>query len=558
MRPDEKQRNMIKSPHQDPLADIIVQVFDHAPYRVFLKYAHPVRQFIQDRFALLRQSDDGWDPVEGDTLVFGSAYWAVSRRQRPIAMSFCGLNAPGRFAGMDLVVEGQWEVAGPQLFLDSYGHTAAFPNAPLRRMLAESWITHTMGLHLQGVFSRIESLQSLELGSTDWLRPLLAQPLAGHGIRLEVDGCRFEPPDAVRARLQKQRTEDFARLDAERDSVASAISRRVLLQIQFEAERSRLAGMAYPTSSMREDALEKLERARCRDLMLSEIKIASARLAWNKATLQHETAMARAANHAEGVKKAMSKLYEAERDHRRVMAFYTQAQNTLSKIARIAIPVLSVLSGHDPVAAHQMAERLISSEFGFGADGLLALGYAVQSQALVQALRRKNMADGESIRIKSLSAGRDAGTAPVKTLKINSQIRFEFLTQRGGCLTILNIGSSGFVHVQAPNFFVPDPRVEADRMYTVPGPEIMPLERLLQSGLDYVETGPPGWEHMAVIVSEKPIIAREILSRGTAAAPFVRLQQQEFDDLCFAINQLPVQEWTSNFLSFLVIHDTQS
>ena len=77
-------------------------------------------------------------------------------------------------------------------------------------------------------------------------------------------------------------------------------------------------------------------------------------------------------------------------------------------------------------------------------------------------------------------------------------------------------------------------------------------ETLRQRGLDYVEAGPPGWEHLVVLISEQPLLKAEVLARSSGNAPFVELDKDEIGELCARLNAQADAQWTAGVLSFLV------
>ena len=108
--------------------------------------------------------------------------------------------------------------------------------------------------------------------------------------------------------------------------------------------------------------------------------------------------------------------------------------------------------------------------------------------------------------------------------------------------------------MQIPNAYVDleASRVEAGRTYRVPGAELMPWERLRQDGLDYLEAGPPGWEHLVAIVSDTPFIDAGCLARARVEPPFAILSPAEISDFCDALSERSPKSWSAGVLSFLV------
>lgn len=202
-----------------------------------------------------------------------------------------------------------------------------------------------------------------------------------------------------------------------------------------------------------------------------------------------------------------------------------------------------------------MAELLVSPEHGVSASAVAALGFRVERQNLVEALRRKAATDDEKVQIRKTElVTRDIGTAKVKGLPINTSLQFEFTTLRSGYVTLINIGTSGSVYVHVPNAYVTLDHAKVDhaRSYAIPGPELLPCEQLRRFGLDYVEAGPPGWEHIAALVSDEPVVGEHVLAQGRPDAPFVKLAPSDIEGLCEALGSLSSEAWTAGVLSFLV------
>jgi hypothetical protein len=95
-------------------------------------------------------------------------------------------------------------------------------------------------------------------------------------------------------------------------------------------------------------------------------------------------------------------------------------------------------------------------------------------------------------------------------------------------------------------------KVNRGRSYAVPGPELLPWERLRQLGLDYVEVGPPGWEHIAVLITDRPLITSNVIERASSDMPFVKLDAEDITELCDILADEPADQWTAGVLSFLV------
>jgi len=232
-----------------------------------------------------------------------------------------------------------------------------------------------------------------------------------------------------------------------------------------------------------------------------------------------------------------------------------ELKSTLSKLANLPENLLAQLANHDAQKANVAAERIVSPEFDVSADALTRLGYQVDRQSLVESLRKQAIADGDKVFVRKADLHtRDVGTAKVKGLPINSSLQFEFTTERGGYVTLLNVGTSGKIYIHVPNCYVTHERaiVYGGRNYRIPGPELMPMQQLEQFGLNYIEVGPPGWEHIAVLVSNEPLFSAQVFERSAPEAPLIELMSEEISDLCNTLMNEPTGTWSAGVLSFLV------
>lgn len=549
-------------------SDIIVQAFDHGPHRMLIKYPVPIKDYARMDYSFFDWDDADMSQVvalpagwEGNEFMDRHTIFAVTPMANEFEFAVCDLFSDNEsLRGLDFIVSGRWQVVNPEAFLLSFALSVAYPNAPLRRKMAESWINYIfLDLFRREAASSAPSSSGAR-AAMNWFNKNFEDSLLSYGIKFEALNVAFENSDSTRNRVQKKLEEDFLKLNSEKSTVFNLYLRKKQVQLQYEDRKHQIVAQDPEFTEAIARELEELERKRCQDMLLAEIKVGAARFAWVKLTLQHESGLAHIRNQFENVKRTMSKLYRAEREHKKIMAFYTQAQQLLSKIARIKTPMLALLAGPDEALAHQAAERLTSAEFNFSPEGLIALGYNLQSQVLIQFFKRKSITDGEPVRIQnsSFTKGRDAGgLVPAKTLRINSPIKFEFSSQREGFVTVLNISTSGSVYVHVPNYYVglEQASVQKDTLYSMPGDEFIPAEKLLLNGLDYVETGPQGWEHICVVISQKPVLSPEVFNRASASEPFVKLSQQEFDEICIKFLDMPSPTWTVNFISFIVLGD---
>jgi len=149
---------------------------------------------------------------------------------------------------------------------------------------------------------------------------------------------------------------------------------------------------------------------------------------------------------------------------------------------------------------------------------------------------------------------RDIGTKRVDALPINSSLQFEFTAPRDGHVTVLNLGTSGAMYLHVPNVHCPVGQavVVKGETYPIPGPHLLPWDRLNAAGLEYIEAGPPGWEHVVVLLCDKPLLDKGTVLRSSPGSPLVRLTPEEFEGVCERLSSTGPSEWLAGALSFLV------
>ena len=470
----------------------------------------------------------------------------------PLTLPFVAVTKDAAGHAADLCLTGQWCVADAGTFLRRFGADWLSAGARVPRQVVESWmVNHIRHVVLDevGRFSYEDHCHRHAL-PLPWWQGHVNEWLADCGVTVQVAEVRWESLGARAAEADRRRQEDLARLEAERGRQREAERREAAAQAAYEDEKARLEADRQMSDAERRHRLQMLELGRVRKRIEAETAIEEARRAAERAARGHETVMADPGGRAE----SPSRLEEAERRHAQVCERLDKALETLANLAALPGQMIQNLGRPDGRAAFQSRERLVG-ELGFTPHEIAALGYSMTPQLIVQQFRDKGAADGQPIVIeKQEMRSRDIGTARIKALPVDTSLEFTFRTRRGGFVTMLNVGTSGAICLHVPNAYVApgDARAEAGRGYSVPGPELLPHDCLLRYGLDYCEKGPPGWEHIAVIVSDQPLADAKVLDRGRDDAPLVELTPQEVLGLCRRLSEAKPESWSSAVLSFRV------
>jgi len=481
----------------------------------------------------------------------------VSLVRWPLSLAFSSVLSDHDGHEWDLHVRGSWAINESRRFVCSAVMDAASSEVSLSNDLVQSWMVRaTASRVLDAVRDQdIEDLRSRDALPARWWEKQLSDWLSEHGVSVQVAEIEFASAEAKAAEAEAARQRDLERVSQARQRERESEIREAAAKAEYEKEKKQIEADLALSDQERAHRLQLLEKRHRKELIEADSEIQNARREAERAALEHEATLARLRQDVEALKQAEKRGQEAEDRHQAAMEELDALRSTLAKVAGLPDNLLAQLADRDTRRANEAAERVVSPEFGVSASALAGLGFRVERQHLVEALRQKAVAESDKVAIRKTElVTRDIGTAKAKGLPINTSLQFEFSTQRSGHVTLLNIGTSGSVYVHVPNAYVTLERakVNGGRSYAIPGAELLPWERLRQLGLDYVEVGPPGWEHIAVLVSEKPMVTARILAKVSSDAPFVKLGSEDIADLCEALSNAPGDTWSAGVVSFLV------
>ncbi len=504
----------------------------------------------------LRRIMDGGSPNTAESLG-GDKFYYVGTDKYCFSPTFSKVVTDKQGHEWDCRIAGKLSVSDSQSFLDSFAVNIAAPDSPVTPILAESWIANRISPNVHDAVRSysIADLRDRQALPSSWWEKRLAGWLNEFGVTIQVDTVSWSSAQAEVAAAEAARQIDLERVAAARQKEQEADLRETAARAEYKKQKKQIESDLNLSDLERSHQLQMLEKQHRRELIEADTQLKNARRAAEKAALAHKIALARLRQDQDGIKQAEERDQQAEDHHRVVMEEINELKETLTKLADLPGNLLEKLASQDAQKANATAERLVSPEFGILASSLAGLGFQVNRQSLVEVLRERAAINGDKVSIhKADLRCRDIGKARVKGLPINTSLQFKFSTERSGYVTMLNIGTSGSVYIHVPSPYVPQEqaRVNGTHTYCIPGPELLPWERLRQLGFDYVEVGPPGWEHIAVLVTDKPLVNVRILERADAEAPFVKLTNEELSGFGNMLLNMPPDMWSAGILSFLV------
>jgi len=467
----------------------------------------------------------------------------------------------------DLGMEGTASVVdGPQ-FLRSCALGLVSPDLPLSREILESWMTNRISGKVRDELRQairehgsFETVRREEVLPVSWWERHLSLWLADCGLAASLTRIHWESAQLARAQAAHIRAEQLAALLQEQETTLQGERRQMELQAQYERERASIETDNRLSQMQREQELALLEKKHKKELIEAETQVENAQWAAKKAAREYEVALATLESNLNEIQQAQKSREQADQMHAKTLDTLAKATEVLEKLN--ALDILKSLAQEDQ--RHQNIERLLSPEFGFTPEEMTIVGYGPSDGTLLGQIREKarqdqGMAtlDKRDLQIRSIPSvrltpglTRDISTTQIQHLPINSSLQFEFATRRPGVVTLLNVGTSGAIYVHVPNAFVGAraAKVQTSGTHEVPGPEFLPRDKIEC----YREDGPGGWEHIALIVSDDPVIEHSTVLRSTPRHPLVRLSEDEVQTLCEKLTSCGPQSWTGAVLSFWV------
>ena len=484
-------------------------------------------------------------------------FYRVAISEWPFSAVFARLARDTDGNAWDCHLDGQLAVADSRTLLTRYAAAVVTPTSSLSLNMAQSWATQQIRQHVEPIVAerRWQELRDEGASALRWWVDQCEQSLANYGLRLQVTGIAWHSAEAEAAEAEAARQRDLQRIREATQRAREAELRESRAKADYEKQRTQIAGDQQLAEGERLHALQMVETRRRREQIEARAQLTAAEHDAERAALEHELTLARLRRDAAARTQVEETVQRTEERFAQLITQFEAAKTSLDQLAALPDQLLARLSAADPRTAHAAAERLVSAEFGILPETLSNLGYRIDRQALIQGLRDKAQRDGQPIHIRKRELiARDIGTARVKSLPINTSLQFEFTSARAGYVTLLNVGTSGAISVHVPNTFVApaSAKIAADQTHSVPGSHLLSRDDMQRYGLDYLEVGPPGWEHLVVIVSERPLIPAAIMARTNAQIPFASLATPEISDLIETLATEAPDAWSAGTLSFLV------
>ena len=417
----------------------------------------------------------------------------------------------------DLTVVATWRITKARTFLREYGLDCLKSADSVSIILLESMLAQRCRQQITDEICTVtyDALNNQDALPAKWWRTKLSQWIDLGWLELiEVKDVRYESVTADKEAEIKKRRELQQLEEAEREQQYGHEIRLQHQQTEFENARRELEVASELSEELSEQErqvrLDQVQLERDKAVLQDREDIEIIKLEAKKKKAGLEADIARLRHRADEAEVILRQAQQAEQRNKELLETIRKAQSERAEAAEVAkFAIQEGLAG---------GERISSSAAGVSSATMSLLGKDSGPAYLAQVFREKASASPDSVIMRKVELRtRDIGTKKVDELAINSSLQFEFLSQRAGYATILNIGTSGNVWLQSPNAYVgiEQAGIESGRKYQIPG-QLLPPEELSRHGLAYLEVGPPGWEELIVIVSDKPLVTdSDIISLNT-------------------------------------------
>ncbi len=353
-----------------------------------------------------------------------------------------------------------------------------------------------------------------------------------------------------RQRLEQARREaELAQCLVDID--AAEIDRKGDLKVKGLASQAHLEEVEEEFKHRRLQAEQKYREAQ----LAGEIRLQDLQRDLEKRALEHEQEMIALRGNREEVQRLQEQRRQAELSYQAQAQSLRDLKEELKKLfSGFTTEVLTGLFQHNQSAAYNAASSITAH--GFSAQQLRAMGISTKLDFVERLQDSAVQIRKNNLKRKRYST-RDTITGPARevefdTLLVHEKVNFEFASPRPGYVTIINPGTSGKFWLHVPNAHRPMPRIEGRRTYQVPGPELLPEDKIEAAGLAFYENGPAGWEYIVVIVSDEPLMETAVVGRSRDQAPVIELSPAELQGALDRLERLGRDHWAAGVAKFRV------
>lgn len=398
----------------------------------------------------------------------------------------------------DVIFESEILINEPRKFLSSYGYSYLVPGTSLDIEVLRSLVINNTKHKVRDIVSEytLKQLKEKDTLPLQWWERKIAGFLEEFGIDIKLNHISWNSAEYDNLEEERFQRKTLEKLKKERKWQNQLLLEQLKAEKDYEDKKERIKFNKKLSHREREHRLEILEEKFRKSKIEARQRVEEARYKAGKEKLEHEKKLAELRNDVQQIKEKNKELKDAEEE-------YTE------KIYQYFIQFVK-----DKLASNE--DRIILE--------------------------------------KSELKTRDIMGKKVNILKVNSSLQIEFTSDRSGYTTLINIGTSGRGLLHVPNEYTDteDTKIKAKQKYKIPGSKLLPVSSLKKDGLDYVEAGPPGWEHLIIIVSDKPLNDFITSLSSSRTGPFYLVSQSDLRKLIKVLNSETIKYLLAGHLSFKV------
>ncbi len=457
----------------------------------------------------------------------------------------------------DFSIEGHLRINDAERFFKNLASKIVTIDCPLDIKNLEAWVSRHIDFFVHDSLANysIEELRENFALPNSWWSNNLSQRIKEFGLEFQVDDIKFLNAEAEALQIQESKNKLLEKMIEAKNKEREIELKELQQQIEYQKQKNTIETNRSLDEQQKLHALQMLEKVHRKEQLELDLEIENIRRASEKNAIAHELELARIQNDIKALEEAQIRKSESEKKYEDILHLFEKLQFSLKQIAELPDNLLARLGERELKNSNDAAERLISEEFKIDPATLSALGFDVNRQLFIEHIRKIMTTSNKKIHIRKLLETRDIGTVKINALTFPSTLYFRLTSERAGYITIINFGTSGANYLHVPNAYIGQEQaiIESNREYSIPGSELLPPKKLDECRLSYIEAGPPGWEHIAVMVSKYPLIDGKLLEKATSSSPFINLSHDDMSGIFETIKLFSNSEISAGILSFLVV-----
>lgn len=362
-----------------------------------------------------------------------------------------------------------------------------------------------------------------------WWRNLLSGIIANDRVTMgDVVTVRYACPNAARARVLRQtlaeRTFQLALYRLAEDEKA----KRLEIDAKHEEERRQIEHNAALSEMDRESKLQEAKNRRIKEQLDSQIEFARKRKELEELERERLAESTQSAERDQKLDAIQARQEETSNQIESLKELLGSIQDQIAEGMKLNPQLMSALSG---VSVETIAPL-------FKNDLKAYFSAYFNERANSDPTKRVDVSIGAAAGTRDVGLRRNGNARKVNSLRIGGEINLSINSPLSGCLTLINLGTSGRLLLMLPNDKARSP-------YLRRGETLRPFT--------FTEDGPAGWEEFVAIVTPEPLFeTSELHAPNDPDNLITPLSKERMDQVIAALTKLDPNQWTAGVFGMYV------